>query len=49
MSFVISEEAKANINKALETIIQNLPGLVNLKVIENEELFKAKWDEYFNL
>lgn len=40
ISFVISEEAKSNINKALEIIIQNLPGLVNLKAVDRRTLPK---------
>ncbi len=40
MSFVISEEAKANINKAMQTIIENLPGLVNLKALDRRKLPK---------
>ena len=40
ISFVISEEAKANISKAMETIIENLPGLVNLKAADRRALPK---------
>jgi len=40
ISFVISEEAKANINKAMETIMQNLPVLVNLKAADRRTLPK---------
>ena len=40
ISFVISDEAKANIGKAIETIIQNLPGLVNLTAVDRRTLPK---------
>ena len=40
ISFVINEEAKANINKAMETIIENLPVLVNLKAVDRRTLPK---------
>ena len=40
ISFVISDEAKANITKALETIIQNLPELINLTAVDRRTLPK---------
>jgi len=39
-SFVISQEAKANIDRAIETIIQNLPELINLTAGDRRSLPK---------